>query len=156
MSRPYLLGTLGRMDQQPTSWASNAGTRARMRANRSKNTKPELAIRRLVHAAGLRYRIDQRPLAELNRRADLVFRRRRVAVFIDGCFWHGCPAHFTVARTNADYWAAKVARNRARDDETNQLLSDAGWTVLRFWEHTTPEEAAAHIIATVRQEPTRH
>ena len=72
-------------------------------------------MRRLVHAAGLRYRVDARPLAQLNRRADMVFSRAKVAVFIDGCFWHGCPEHHTVARSNASYWAEKVARNRERD-----------------------------------------
>lgn len=97
------------------SWASSPGTRASMRANRRRDTKPELAVRRLVHAAGLRYRVDIAPLPDQKRlRADLVFTRARVAVFIDGCFWHGCPEHHTVAKTNAAFWSSKVTGNRER------------------------------------------
>ncbi|WP_269086509.1 very short patch repair endonuclease [Mycobacteroides abscessus] len=133
------------------SWASSEATRASMRANRSRDTKPELAVRRLVHAAGLRYRVDIAPLADHRRlRADLVFTRVQVAVFIDGCFWHGCPDHHTVAKTNAEFWAAKVSRNRARDERVTALLVDAGWTVLRFWEHEDPAAVAAAIVEAVR------
>ncbi len=121
-----------------------------MRGNRGRDTKPELAIRRLVHAAGLRYRVDARPLAQLNRRADMVFSRAKVAVFVDGCFWHGCPTHHTVARSNASYWADKVTTNRERDAETDRLLEEAGWTVIRAWEHEVPEAVAKHIVGTVR------
>ncbi|WP_457109809.1 very short patch repair endonuclease [Marmoricola sp. URHA0025 HA25] len=98
-----------------------------MRANRRRDTGPELAIRRLVHAAGLRYRVDVRPLPDLNRRADMVFIRQRVAVFIDGCYWHGCPEHGTSARTNADYWSAKIGRNIERDLDTTRRLANGGW-----------------------------
>ncbi len=80
-----------------------------MRANRRRDTTPEMAIRRLAHAQGLRYRVDAKPLPELNRRADLVFTRVKVAVFIDGCYWHGCPAHGTSPKSHADYWSAKIA-----------------------------------------------
>jgi DNA mismatch endonuclease (patch repair protein) len=122
-----------------------------MRANRSRDTKPELAVRRLVHEMGLRYRVDFPPLPSNGRmRADLVFTRARVAVFIDGCFWHGCPEHHTVARTNADFWAMKVSGNRARDERTNAALNEAGWTVLRFWEHEDPRVAARAIGEVVR------
>lgn len=117
-----------------------------MQANRRRDTKPELAVRKLVHAMGLRYRVDFPPLAANRRmRADLVFTRARVAVFVDGCFWHGCPRHHTVARTNADFWATKVTGNRNRDERTNAALRDAGWTVLRFWEHEKPEVVAEAI-----------
>lgn len=127
------------------SWASSAGTRASMRANRSRDTGPELAVRRAVHALGLRYRVSVRPVPSLRRTADLVFTRARVVVFVDGCFWHGCPEHHTVAVTNADFWAAKVTLNRDRDIQTSRLLREAGWTVLRFWEHEDPAEAALVI-----------
>lgn len=117
-----------------------------MRANRRRDTQPELAVRRLVHAAGLRYRVDYAPLPDHRRlRADLVFTRARVAVFVDGCFWHGCPQHHTVAKRNADFWAAKVTGNRARDERVNSTLDDAGWTVLRFWEHEESEAVARAI-----------
>jgi DNA mismatch endonuclease, patch repair protein len=133
------------------SWASSPGVRASMRANRRRDTKPELAVRRLVHAAGLRYRVDYAPLLEHRRvRADLVFTRARVAVFVDGCFWHGCPQHHTVAKSNAEFWAAKVTSNRARDQQVGVTLNAAGWTVLRFWEHEEPVEVAAQIVERVR------
>jgi DNA mismatch endonuclease, patch repair protein len=119
-----------------------------MQANRRRDTKPELAIRRRVHAAGLRYRVDTRPLPDLNRRADLVFTRAQVAVFVDGCYWHGCPEHGTTARINADYWTEKVRRNRERDSETNRLLVEAGWTVIRVWEH----EEVGHVAERVSSE----
>lgn len=122
-----------------------------MLANRRRDTGPELAVRRLVHAAGLRYRVDFAPLSDQRRlRADLVFTRAKVAVFVDGCFWHGCPKHHTVAKSNADYWAAKVSGNRARDDRVTALLEDAGWTVLRFWEHEDPAGVAAEIVTKIR------
>ncbi|MBN7457369.1 very short patch repair endonuclease [Mycobacteroides abscessus subsp. abscessus] len=121
-----------------------------MLSNRRRDTKPELAVRRLVHGMGMRYRVDYAPLPTNKRsRADLVFTRRKVAVFIDGCFWHGCPQHHTVAATNADYWAAKVRENRARDERTNRTLVEAGWTVLRFWEHEYPVTVAEAIRETV-------
>ncbi|WP_286135001.1 very short patch repair endonuclease [Mycobacterium sp. UM_Kg1] len=132
------------------SWASSEHARLTMRANRSRDTKPELAVRRLVHAMGLRYRVDFPPLPSIRRmRADLVFTRARVAVFIDGCFWHGCPEHHTVARTNAEFWATKVSGNRTRDERTNAVLNEAGWTVLRFWEHEDPSTAAQAIREVV-------
>ena len=106
-----------------------------MQANRGRDTKPELAVRRAAHAAGLRYRVDHRPIPTLNRRADLVFTRAKLAVFVDGCFWHGCHEHHTVAKSSALFWSEKVTRNRGRDAETDRLLSDDGWTVIRAWEH---------------------
>lgn len=121
-----------------------------MRANRRRDTKPEMAVRRAVHAAGLRYRVDVRPLVQLNRRADLVFSRARVAVFVDGCYWHGCPEHGTVAKSNASYWSTKIARNRERDRDTDLQLGAAGWHVVRIWEHQDPVCAADNIAKVVR------
>ncbi|WP_078321678.1 very short patch repair endonuclease [Mycobacteroides chelonae] len=133
------------------SWASSAATRASMRANRRRDTKPELAVRKLVHAAGLRYRVDHPPLDSHRRhRADLVFTRAKVAVFIDGCYWHGCPEHHRQPAANSDYWASKVAGNRDRDVRVTALLTEAGWTVLRFWEHEDPAVVAAAIVEAVR------
>lgn len=121
-----------------------------MQGNRRRDTAPELAVRRVVHARGLRYRVDHRPLADLNRRADLVFPRARVAVFIDGCYWHGCPEHGTIAKTNAEYWSTKIVTNRRRDLDTDRRLGEAGWTVLRAWEHEDPAGVAERIVAAVR------
>lgn len=120
-----------------------------MRANRSRDTKPELALRSAVHALGLRYRVAARPLHELRRTADLVFASARVAVFLDGCFWHGCPDHHTTATTNAAFWADKVAANRARDRDTDTRLNDAGWLTVRVWEHEDAQEAALRIREVV-------
>ncbi|WP_443062521.1 very short patch repair endonuclease [Streptomyces sp. NBC_00457] len=131
------------------SWASSAARRRNMQAIRSRDTKPEWLIRRLVHAQGLRYRVSARPIPDLRRTADLVFRPAKVAVFIDGCYWHGCPEHYVPPRTNSGYWSEKVLRNVKRDRDTDQRLSDAGWLVLRFWEHEQSEACADKIAATV-------
>lgn len=122
-----------------------------MQVQRRRDTSCEMEIRSLLHAAGLRYRVDARPLPEWRRRADLVFPRVRTAVFIDGCFWHGCPDHRALPKANASWWRAKIARNRERDAETDERLQAAGWTVLRIWEHEDPAEAAARIAEVVRQ-----
>jgi DNA mismatch endonuclease (patch repair protein) len=123
-----------------------------MQSNRPRDTAPERALRSAVHALGLRYRVAVRPIPGLRRTGDLVFTRARVVVFLDGCFWHGCPAHHTVAKTNADYWAHKVIQNRNRDLETERLLAGAGWLVLRVWEHEAPAEAALRVAALVREQ----
>lgn len=121
-----------------------------MQGNRSRDTSPELAVRRLLHAAGLRYRVDQRPEPSLRRTADIVFTKQRVAVFIDGCFWHACPEHGTRARANAGYWSEKLEQNARRDADTTVRLEEAGWTVLRFWEHEDPTHVANRVVMTVR------
>jgi DNA mismatch endonuclease (patch repair protein) len=132
------------------SWASSDAARARMKSNRSRDTGPEIALRRAVHALGLRYRVDARPIANVRRTADLVFRRARIAVFVDGCFWHGCPIHYRAPVSNAAFWADKVARNRNRDREVDSLLSAAGWRVVRIWEHADLNAAALEIHSLVR------
>ena len=139
------------MSREYEPWASSPATRAVMLSNRRRDTKPELAVRRAAHALGLRYRVDARPLAGLNRRADLVFTRARVAVFVDGCYWHGCPYHGTVAKTNAAYWGPKIQHNRDRDRDTDQRLAAAGWLVVRIWEHEDPYGAAEVIAAVLRE-----
>ncbi|MFE3887656.1 very short patch repair endonuclease [Streptomyces lydicus] len=131
------------------SWASSAARRRNMQAIKSRDTEPERLIRRLVHAKGLRYRVAAKPLPDLRRTADMVFRPAKVAVFIDGCYWHGCPEHYVPPKTNSGYWSDKVAGNIARDRDTDQRLSDAGWTVLRFWEHESPDACALQIAAMV-------
>ncbi|MFD7473469.1 very short patch repair endonuclease [Streptomyces sp. NPDC059837] len=133
------------------SWASSAARRRNMQAIRSRDTTPERLIRRLVHAHGLRYRVAARPLPDLRRTADMVFRPTKVAVFIDGCYWHGCPEHYVPPKTNINYWSDKVARNMARDRDTDRRLREAGWIVLRFWEHEPAEDCAVRIAAEVEQ-----
>ena len=139
-------------DGDMDSWATDGGVRRSMQSNRRRDTGPELALRREVHRRGLRFFVDRAPLRELaRRRADLVFPRLKVAVYLDGCFWHGCPEHHSVSKTNAEFWATKVANNRARDEDTNRRLEEAGWTVIRVWEHEDPAVAAAEIKAVVEK-----
>ncbi|MEQ0559396.1 very short patch repair endonuclease [Amycolatopsis sp. NEAU-NG30] len=133
------------------SWATSSATRASMQANRRRDTKPELAVRSYVHALGLRYRVDVRPVPSLRRTADLVFARIKIAVFVDGCFWHGCPAHYKPPASNSDYWTAKISGNRNRDCETDNLLRQEGWTVVRVWEHDDPRLSAKRIAGIVER-----
>ncbi len=137
------------------SWASTPGSRAVMRANRGRDTRPELALRSAVHALGLRYRVAARPLSNIRRTADLVFPRVKIAVFLDGCFWHGCPDHHRRAiGTTAEFWKAKIDDNKRRDADTDQRLREAGWEVIRVWEHEDPHEAAARVATRVRARRT--
>ncbi len=134
----------------PESWASSAQVRVTMRGNRSKNTTPEMKLRSLLHRRGLRYRVDAPPTPGIRRRADVVFSRERIAVFVDGCFWHGCPEHYRPTTKNVAFWAEKLATNRSRDTQTNEALAAAGWTVIRVWEHEDLSGAADRIEAAVR------
>ena len=129
---------------------ANPTTSERMSKQRTRDTQPELLLRRELHRRGLRYRVDS-PLPTMpRRRADLLFTRAKVAVFVDGCFWHGCPEHKTVPANNGAWWAAKLARNIQRDQETTARLATLGWTVLRVWEHEDTREAATAIEQIVR------
>lgn len=134
----------------PDSWASSAQVRITMRGNRSKNTTPEMKLRSLLHRRGLRYRVDASPTPGTRRRADVVFPRERVAVFVDGCFWHGCSEHYRPSSRNVAFWEEKLATNRSRDAQTNEALACAGWTVIRVWEHEEMSDAADRIEAAVR------
>lgn len=120
-----------------------------MQSNRGKDTRLELRVRGALHARGLRYRLQRKVPGSNRRTIDIAFPRQKVAVFIDGCFWHGCPVHHTAAKTNKEFWSAKVARNRERDIETDRMLMDAGWTAARFWEHQTTEEIVDRIVELV-------
>lgn len=121
-----------------------------MRGNRRRDTRPELAVRSAVHRRGLRYLVDAQPLPGLKRRADLVFRSPKVAVFVDGCLWHGCPEHCRIPATHHDYWSKKIERNVVRDRDTDTRLLEAGWLPLRIWEHDDTEEAADRVEQTVQ------
>ena len=131
------------------SWASSPGNRRSMQLNKGRDTKPELAVRSLLHAAGLRYRVDRRPLPDFPRRADIVFGPAKVAVFIDGCYWHGCPEHYQAPETNAGYWSPKIEANMRRGRETGATLAAEGWLALRFWEHQDPAGCAEQIRSAV-------
>lgn len=129
--------------------ASSRAVQAVMRGNRKRDTRPELALRSELHRHGLRYRVDARPVPNLPCRADIVFRPQKVAIFVDGCFWHDCPEHGTTPKKNSSYWSAKIARNAERDRRNDIELNAAGWTVIRVWEHEQSEDAARRIIGTL-------
>lgn len=116
-----------------------------MQSTRRRDTPGELALRAALSARGLRYRVDA-PLPGTRRRADVAFVRVKIAVFVDGCFWHGCPDHGTWPKTNARWWRAKIEGNRRRDRDTDRRLRTAGWTVLRFWAHEDADRAAKAVI----------
>ncbi|MBW3669810.1 MAG: very short patch repair endonuclease [Actinobacteria bacterium] len=121
-----------------------------MSRQRSRDTDPERALRSSLHRRGLRYRLHRRPVPGLRRQADIVFGPARVAVFVDGCFWHCCPEHTTSPKSNAAWWSAKLAANVARDRDTDEQLAVAGWAVVRVWEHEDPVAAAARVAQVVR------
>lgn len=136
----------------PRIQSSSPQTSRRMARVRQKNTAPEIALRKELYNNGLRYRVDYQVLSKPRRVADVVFPRLKIAVFIDGCFWHGCPEHATWPKKNAVFWRQKIETNRFRDAETNFILLDIGWTVLRFWEHESPIKATEIIARTVAAE----
>jgi DNA mismatch endonuclease, patch repair protein len=115
-----------------------------------RDTKPEIELRRLLHDRGLRYRVDRAVLPGVRRRGDVVFGPTKVIVFVDGCFWHGCPDHATWPTHNAEFWREKIETNRLRDRDTDQRLADAGWEVVRVWEHEDPHEVAEQISELVQ------
>ncbi len=133
------------------SWASSPAARKSMLGNRGSNTRPEVSLRRALHAAGLRFRKDcPLEIGGAKFRPDIVFTRAKVAVFIDGCFWHSCPAHGTTPSRNADYWVPKLARNVQRDREHDAALLANGWRVLRVWEHEPVEDAVERVLEVMR------
>jgi len=130
---------------------SSPAVQLRMQRQSSRDTGVELAFRRVLHRRGLRYRLQQRPIPGVRRTADLVFARARVAVYLDGCFWHGCPDHYARPHANAGYWVPKIEGNRRRDADTDARLAEAGWTAFRMWEHEDPEAAADRLQAVLAE-----
>lgn len=127
-----------------------------MVATRQRDTAPELALRSALHRLGLRYRVNVSPIPGMRRRADVVFPKARVAVYVDGCFWHGCPIHATWPKANAEFWSDKIRTNRRRDADTDRELAEAGWTSIRVWEHEDPDEAAMRIAEAVLSRQSEH
>lgn len=134
----------------PSPPASSAAVRKVMQGNQS-GTKIEAAVGSAMHRRRLRYRKHVKPEPSLRCTADFVFRGARVAVFIDGCFWHGCPQHGRLPKDPTGYWGIKLRRNFERDRRNDEALTGMGWTVLRFWEHEAPEKIAAAVESEVRQ-----
>ncbi|WP_253866841.1 very short patch repair endonuclease [Mycobacterium asiaticum] len=132
------------------SWASSDAVRNIMRANRGRDTRPELALRRALHAVGLRYRVNTRPIPDSRMTVDVVFPKARVAVEVRGCFWHGCPQHHRPSQRNAEFWATKIAGNVERDGRKHAALEANGWAVVIVWEHDDIAEAVERVAAAVR------
>lgn len=131
--------------------ASSVAVRARMSRQRRRDTCAEMLVRRILHSRGVRYRVDVAPKPGMRCKADLVWRGLRLAVFIDGCFWHGCPSHATRPKANGAWWAQKLDANVERDRRNDAELTELGWTVLRFWEHEQPDSVADAICATLTE-----
>ncbi|MHC1789003.1 very short patch repair endonuclease [Solidesulfovibrio sp.] len=129
-------------DDERTDVLTEEQRRRCMAANKGKNTKPELRLRKKLWSLGLRYRIGHK----LPGKPDIVFVSRRLVIFIDGCFWHRCPEHFQMPKTNRDFWEKKIARNVARDAQVNEQLAAAGWQVMRIWEHELRQDFDAVVI----------
>lgn len=132
--------------------ASDPSVAARMSRQRRRDTEPELAVRRLLHARGLRYRVNLPVPGRPRRTIDIAFTRAKLAVFIDGCFWHSCPEHATAPAANDTWWHGKLERNRERDLDTNEFLADRGWQVVRFWEHESPIDVARAVEGLLRKD----
>lgn len=130
----------------PHPGASSPGVSARMSRAPRRDTAPELALRQVLHAAGLRYRVAYPVPGRSRRTIDIAFTKRKVAVFVDGCFWHGCPEHGTEPASNSEWWRTKLAANQARDLDTTRHLVADGWVVLRFWEHEAPDDSAHQVF----------
>ena len=136
--------------------ASSPDALRRMKQQKRRDTKPEISVRSALHRRGLRFRVDRKVIPALRRKADIVFGPAKVAVYIDGCFWHGCPEHGTWPKANAEWWRNKIETNKLRDRDTNRRLEDAGWCVLRFWAHEDPLRVAEQIEDVVRaRRPSR-
>ena len=129
--------------------ASTADARRRMQANRGQDTRPERELRTELHRRGLRFRLQRPIVSGVRRKVDIVFPSARVAVFVDGCFWHGCPRHGTSPKSNAAFWTEKIEANQIRDEDTNLRLAADGWKVIRVWEHEDPATAAKRIHRSV-------
>ena len=132
----------------PRPSASSAEAELRMKSQRRRDTTAETALRKELFARGLRYRVDFRVVGR--RRVDVALTRAKVAVFVDGCFWHRCPEHGTIPKANRDWWIAKLEANERRDRATDEQLTTMGWTVLRVWEHESVADAADRIEEVVR------
>ena len=137
-------GSIGRSRRAGVPPASSEEIRVRMSTTRRRETGPELALRSELHRLGCRFRVD-RTIEGTRRRADIVFPRDRLAVFLDGCFWHSCPVHGSIPKQNRAWWIAKLEANRTRDSDTDRNLEAIGWNVLRFWEHDDPNISARRV-----------
>jgi DNA mismatch endonuclease (patch repair protein) len=131
--------------------ASSPTVRRVMIANQSSNTAPERLLRSALLKAGVRFRQNVRPISNLKCKADIVFRSQRLCVFVDGCFWHGCPKHFGCPKTNSSWWNEKIGATKGRDRTQSALLRMAGWNVLRIWEHEITPTKVSSVVERIKQ-----
>lgn len=135
---------------EPERTRPGAALSAKMSTLARRDTKPEMQLRSELHRRGLRYRVQTKVPGNNRRKIDIAFSRARLAVYVDGCFWHGCPVHHVQPIANSEWWTWKIERNKARDRDTDRELAEAGWTVMRTWEHEDPAEAASRVEAIYR------
>jgi DNA mismatch endonuclease (patch repair protein) len=134
------------MDAEEPGRTSPGGALSRKMSTLARSdTKPELALRRELHRRGFRFRVQMKVPNNRRRTIDIAFTRARLAVYVDGCFWHGCPEHHVPPKANGEWWTWKVERNRARDRDTDAALRDSGWMPLRIWEHEDVDSAASRV-----------
>lgn len=129
--------------------ASSEAARKRMLAAKQRDTRPELELRGMLEKAGLDFEVDAPLPIKARRRADILIRNARLAIFVDGCFWHGCPIHGTWPKQNAEFWRDKIETNRRRDVDTDRRLKEEGWRVIRAWEHEDMEAVSMDIFSLV-------
>jgi DNA mismatch endonuclease (patch repair protein) len=142
-------------DAEPNRISPGGLLSAKMSRLARRDTKPEVELRRELHRRGMRFRVQIKVPGNNRRTIDIAFTRVRLAVFVDGCFWHGCPEHHVRPRANSDWWRWKIERNQERDRDTDRQLDDAGWCVLRVWEHESPESAADAVQRAYRAQVHR-
>ncbi|WP_234993793.1 very short patch repair endonuclease [Janibacter indicus] len=136
--------------REPVRSAPTADLSARFSRQRREGTSPELALRHELHRRGFRYRVQFKVDGLPRRRVDIAFPKRQLAVFVDGCFWHGCPEHCVIPKSNRDWWLWKFDVNARRDADTDRRLVDLGWSVARVWEHVDVQEAADTVEAALQ------
>lgn len=139
------------MNSEASCGSPSASVSRRMAATKGRDNTRELSLRSELHKQGLRFRVHYEVPGNRRRKIDVAFPAKKVAIFLDGCFWHGCPVHGTVPLTNQDWWIAKIDANKRRDADTDRLLQLAGWTIIRIWEHTPLADACKHVIQAVDQ-----
>ena len=140
------------MTREPAREAATASVHAKFSQLARRDTAPELAVRRALHASGLRYRVEYPMPGAPRRRIDVAFPRQKLAVLIDGCFWHGCPEHRKPPARNSSWWEWKRATNEARDRDTDAKLREEGWRVLRIWEHVEPAQAVEMVRSALAEQ----
>lgn len=136
---------------EPQRVSPGGALSAKMSSLARRDTAPELLLRRELHKRGMRYRVQVKVPDNNRRTIDIAFTRVRLAVYVDGCFWHGCPEHHVQPKSNKDWWRWKVERNQARDRDTDRALAEHGWHVLRLWEHVGASQAADRVAEAYRR-----